>query len=138
MDMFISNFYRKYFLGLYIYCYMYFQISFLISCFPFLSHPLTSIGNLYTCTIYRNDDIFIFKILIFIISIIYLDVQPVYPSVYCGIIWDGRYFSFRVALCNTFSLSIRKMKIRFSISKEKKKGIRIMKWLSNLVFVHLF
>src|SRR6476660_7870618 len=120
MDMFISNFYRKYFLGLYIYCYMYFQISFLISCFPFLSHPLTSIGNLDTCTIYRNDDVFVFKILFFIISIFYFGVHSVYLSVYCGIIWDGRYFSFGIALYNSLSLPGWKMKIRFNISKERK------------------
>src|SRR6476620_10181814 len=118
MDMLISYFNGKDFLALYIYRNMYFQISFLIFYMPFLSHPLTSVRNLYTSAIYCDDDIFVFEFLAaFVIRIFYLDVQPVYSSIYCSVIRDGRDFAFSMALCNSFSsLSIRKMKVHFSIS----------------------
>ena len=77
---------------------------------PFVSHPLASVGNLDNGTIYCNDKIFILEFLVFIIFF-YLDVQPVYSSVYCSVIRNGRYFSFCMSLCNAFCLSIRKMKV---------------------------
>ncbi len=89
----------------------------------------------YNVTIYCKYNIIIFKILFLII---YLDIQPDYSSIYCRLIRNSRYFSMDMSLCNSFGLSIRKMKVCLGITKQKKKCIGIVKWLSNFIFVHLF
>ena len=83
-----------------------------------ICETMASIGKLNIGIIYCNEDVFIFKILIFIIRIFYLDIQTIYSSTYCSIFRNRRYFSFSMALCNIISgLSIWKMKVYFGISK---------------------
>src|SRR4051794_39886028 len=112
MNMFIGYRYRKDFLVLDIYCYVNFQISFfvVVSYIPFILHPLSSIGNFDTWTVYCDDNVFIFKFPVFIIFF-YLDIQLVYSPIYCSIIRDRWNFAFSMSLYNTFGLPIRKMKI---------------------------
>ncbi len=98
----------KNFLDLYIYCcyYMYFQISFILVDYIHLSLIQWSlfVTLIPVLSIYCNDNVVIFKFLIFVI--IYLDIQPVYSSVYCSVIGNRRYFSMGMSLCNTFCVFV--------------------------------
>src|SRR6476469_6260569 len=99
MNMFIiSYFYRKNVLGFDINYYMYFQISSLIFLMPFVFHPLASIFYFNTGTIYCNNNIFGFDGF-FSNSIFNFDIQLVYSSAYCSVIWDRWYFSTGMSSC---------------------------------------
>jgi hypothetical protein len=50
----------------------------------FLSHPLTSVCNLDTNIVYRNDKIIILELFVF--AAFYLDMQLVYSSIYYSVI----------------------------------------------------
>src|SRR6476620_1577288 len=123
MDMLISYFNGKDFLALYIYRNnMYFQISFLIFYMPFLSHPLrpllfvTFIPVLsIAMMIYSSLNSLL--LLLLSVSFILMSNLFILLCLLCSVIRDGRDFAFSIALCNSFiSLSIRKMKVHFSIS----------------------
>src|SRR6476620_196703 len=109
MNMFITYPNRKDFLvGLYNCCYVYFQIIF-ISCFPFLSHQLSSIGNINNCTISTAVTIYSSSNSLLTISFIWTSKLLIFLYLLSEI-RDRRYFFMEMSLCNTFlSLSIRKM-----------------------------
>jgi hypothetical protein len=110
MDMFICDYlHRKNYLDLHIGCYMYFQISF-FSHIPSIYHLLTSVCYFDTGTIYCNDNVVIFEFLTFVV--LYFYIQTISSSTYCGVIWNGNYFSMDMPFCNIlFSLPIWQMKL---------------------------
>ena len=102
MDMLISDLHGKNFLGLDVYSYMYFQISFLIFHIPFILHPLrpllVTLIPVYLLQWWYTH----LQIPCFCYLLLFLYPTCLFFWSYCSIIWDGRYFSFSMALCDTF------------------------------------
>lgn len=83
-----------------------FKYPFLIFYMPFLSHPLTFVRNLDTNIVYRNDKIIISEFFVF--AAFYLDIQPVYSSIYYSVIGsldDNNLHIYKIQ-CNGYSITM--------------------------------